>query len=339
MSSRKLRYLPLSYDVAGKHVAVVGNGTAARGKIELLARTQARITLFAPAPRLDLSAIAAASGVEHVPAYPAAADLAGVALLYVATDDATMAGRLSALAGDLGIAVNVVDRPHLSTFAVPAIVDRGPLTVAIASDGTAPVLAQRVRALVDALLPQTLANLGELARSVRAAVLDRLPGNAERRRFWWRTFDGDAGAAALSGNLDRARSLALADLDAAHPLAGTVHLVGVPAGAEDLLTLRAQRLLLLADVVVQDAEVSSAVTAMSRRDATRVSVGPGGRETAALLARLAREGRQVVRVVAGDPLASSQAAEEIAALGAAGIGCEIVPGVAVPAASASSMAA
>jgi uroporphyrin-III C-methyltransferase/precorrin-2 dehydrogenase/sirohydrochlorin ferrochelatase len=74
-------------------------------------------------------------------------------------------------------------RPHLSSFTMPAIVGRGAVTVAIASDGSAPVLAQRVRALIDGLPPTTLASLDDLARAIRSNVLERLPESTARRRF------------------------------------------------------------------------------------------------------------------------------------------------------------
>jgi uroporphyrin-III C-methyltransferase/precorrin-2 dehydrogenase/sirohydrochlorin ferrochelatase len=316
--SGKRRYLPISYDVAGKRVAVAGNGMSALAKLDLLLQTQAHLTLFAPAPRLDLAASATAAGIERIPAFPEAADLAGMTLLFLATEDEEEDRRLSAIARSLGIPVNVVDRPHLTSFAMPAIVERGPVTVAIASDGAAPVLAQRVRGLIEALLPTTLANLGDLARSIRATVLDRLPGNTSRRRFWWRTFDGEAGTAALSGDLDHARALALQDLEAAvtEHSKGKVFFITVEKEA-DLMTLRAQRLLLCTDVIVYGDSVSAEVLAMGRKDAGRE---PAGANAPALLIRLARNGRHVVRL---NPLP-----EEGEALRRAGIDHEIVPSVA-----------
>lgn len=322
------RYLPISYDVAGKRVAIAGNGTAALAKLALLSRTQARLTLYSPAPRLDLAAAAAAAGVERVASWPEVLRLEGTALLFVATEDAAEDERLSNLARSLGIAVNAVDRPHLTDFAMPSIVDRGSLTVAIASDGAAPVLAQRVRALIDALLPPGLANLGDLARAIRSTVLERLNGNAQRRRFWWRTLDGRAGAAALAGDIDKARLIALAELDAAAGEAGKVSFVAVP-GAPDLLTLRAQRVLLCADVIAH-AGLPAEILVLARRDAERV---PAGSDAGDLLIRLARSGQHVVR------LATTASPPEIAALRSAGIDYEIVPGVAAAPSPSSSLAA
>ncbi|MBL8689979.1 MAG: siroheme synthase [Rhodospirillaceae bacterium] len=327
--TRKRRYLPITFSVAGKGVGVVGNGTAALAKLGLLTGTEARVTLYSPKPGFDLAA--ATSGIDRVGRYPDARDLAETALLFLATENEAEDERLAGLARVLGVAVNVVDRPHLSDFAMPAIVDRGAITVAIASDGSAPVLAQRVRALIDALLPATLANLGDLARAIRSTVLERLPGSVARRRFWWRVFDGTAGAAALSGDLDRASALALRDLDAATERPpGKVFVITAPEAA-DLLTLRAQRLMLCTDAIVHDRGLSAGILAIARRDARRF---PAGDSVGTLLIRLARSGQHVVRLAAGST------AGEVEALHLAGIDYEIVPHVAAePLATSSSLAA
>ena len=116
--------------------------------------------------------------------------------------------------------------------------------------------------------------------------------------------------------------------------AGFVWLVGAGPGAEDLLTLRAQRVLQEADVIVHDALVPGEVIAMGRRDAERIAVGKrkGAHSVSqaqinAILVREAALGRRVVRLKAGDPLVFGRAGEEMAALREAGVAYDIVPGV------------
>ncbi|RAI36605.1 siroheme synthase CysG, partial [Rhodoplanes roseus] len=333
----RFRYFPVSFDVQERTVLVVGDGDAALQKLRLLVRTRARLVLCARAPDAALARFVEENAVRHVAGPPTADLLRDAALAFVATGDEAEQLRLAALARRAGVPVNVVDRPHLCDFATPAIVDRAPVSIAIATDGHAPVLAQQIRAKIEALLPPTFGRLGSLAESVREAVLDRLPDNSSRRRFWSALFGGRAAAAALAGEDERARVIALktlAEAGAATAPAGKVFLVGAGPGAEDLLTLRAHRLLLEADVIVHDALVPDAVVAMGRRDAQRIAVGKRkGRhsvpqaEIDALLVRLAQEGRRVVRLKAGDPMVFGRAGEEIAALRDAGIDHEVVPGV------------
>ncbi|HUN39860.1 MAG TPA: uroporphyrinogen-III C-methyltransferase [Acetobacteraceae bacterium] len=115
---------------------------------------------------------------------------------------------------------------------------------------------------------------------------------------------------------------------------GTVFLVGAGPGAADLLTLRASRLLGEADVIVHDRLVSAEVLAMGRPQAERIYVGKARSNHCmsqeainALLIRLARSGKRVVRLKGGDPLIFGRGGEEAEALQGAGVDCEIVPGI------------
>ena len=117
-------------------------------------------------------------------------------------------------------------------------------------------------------------------------------------------------------------------------VAGTVYLVGAGPGDPELLTLRAVRLLESADVVLHDDLVPDEVLALVHRHALVTSVGKRcGRPRItqagihALMVESAKAGQSVVRLKSGDPLVFGRAGEEIAALRAAGVSFEVVPGV------------
>jgi uroporphyrin-III C-methyltransferase/precorrin-2 dehydrogenase/sirohydrochlorin ferrochelatase len=174
-----------------------------------------------------------------------------------------------------------------------------------------------------------------LVGSLAAELRSRLPDPGARRRVLERILGGRAADLVHAG--DEAAGLAemRRELDGASATPpGIVYLVGAGPGAGDLLTLRAHRLLGEADVIVHDRLVSDAVLDMARRDAERIYVGKHRADYAlpqaeinALLVRLAREGKRVVRLKSGDPLVFGRAAEEASALAQAGITFEIVPGV------------
>ena len=335
--SKRLPTFPAFHKVAGLPVVVAGCGEAAAAKVRLLAETDAEIVLYAPSFGPAETA-ALAVGARIVRREIAGDDLRGAVLAFAATDDDAADRRIRDLARAAGVPVNVVDRAELCDFYTPSIVNRAPIAIAVCSNGTAPVLSGRVRASIEALLPPALGRVAEIADQWRAAVKIRIPCGPGRRRFWQRFFDGAPAELILEGR-ESAAAVAAADaLEAeAHATprgAGRVWLVGAGPGAVDLLTLRAQRVLQQADVIVHDRLVPDEIVAMGRRDAERVYVGKAKgaaaatqEEINALLVRRAGAGARVVRLKSGDPLVFGRAGEEMEALEAAGIDYEIVPGV------------
>jgi uroporphyrinogen III methyltransferase / synthase len=115
---------------------------------------------------------------------------------------------------------------------------------------------------------------------------------------------------------------------------GKVYLVGAGPGDPELLTRKAHRLIAEADAIVYDHLVPPQTLDFARLDAERIFVGKKGggfcyaqRDIDSTLLRLAREGKNVVRLKGGDPFIFGRGGEEAEALAAAGIGFEIVPGV------------
>src|SRR5262249_35980 len=149
-----MRFLPLFFDTAAGVVVVVGSGDPALGKLRLLRAAGAHVRWFSGNADVaeELATLPGHGLIEISVGDPRNADWHDVIAVVSAAGDPIDA-QIAARARVQRFPVNVVDRPDLSTFIFPAIVDRGEVVVAIGTGGASPVLARRLRELIEALLP------------------------------------------------------------------------------------------------------------------------------------------------------------------------------------------
>ncbi|MEM7776609.1 MAG: siroheme synthase CysG [Pseudomonadota bacterium] len=342
-----MRYFPVFMDVAEQPIVVVGEGEKAAQKLRLLAKTDAQITVVGPEPSAEIVNLADAGAVTLVRDGFRDEQLRSARFVISANDCPVIDLAVAEAARSKNTPINVVDRPAESTFIVPALVDRDPVVVAIGTEGTAPILAREVKSRLEAMLPSRFGNLAHRAGALRERVGREIVDPQRRRRFWEGLLRGRWRDAILSGDSERADVELTSRLSAT--LAGDmdfgrVSLVGAGPGEPDLLTLKAQQRLQDADVIIVDGLVAPRILEYARRDAERIAVGKKGYGAATdqatingLLVREAARGRNVVRLKAGDPLVFGRAAEEMAAIRAAGIPVDIVPGVTAAHACAASI--
>lgn len=305
------------FDLAGRKVAVAGEGLAADRRAEI--------------------ARSAGAQVVRLAATATAADFRGAAAAFISTGTLEGDTALQRAAKAAGVPVNVADRPALCDFILPAIVDRDGVVVAISTGGASPTLASVLRGRIEAALPERIGALAKLAKTFRAQANALIPDMAQRRGFWRRLVEGPAARLALAGDEAGARRVALGELDAVRrrlsPV-GIAHIVGAGPGDPDLLTLRAAQLLQEADAILHDELVPAAILGRARRDAEMISVGKrkgsvgwAQADIEAELVRRVRAGQAVVRLKAGDPFIFGRGGEEVDALRAAGLPVSVVPGI------------
>ncbi|MGV8854106.1 MAG: siroheme synthase CysG [Devosia sp.] len=333
----------MSFKVRGQRVAIIGGGEEALNKVRLIAKTTAQVVIVSRQIEADFSGFA----VEVHERRFVPSDLDGVVLVFVAEQGAD-AELAKATARARNIPLNVVDVPAECDFYTPSIVDRAPLTVAISTEGDAPVLARLVRARIEAMLPPGFGKMAGLAGGLRKRVESLIHTGPARRRFYEALVSSPQVEAAVAASPIAGRFAAevlLEQHQTAGASAGIVWLIGAGPGSEDLLTLRAQRLLQQADVIVHDQLVPDVVVQMGRRDAEQISVGKAKghhsfsqAQINTLIVRLAGEGKKVARLKSGDPMVFGRAGEEISALRKAGIQYQIVPGVSAALAAAADTA-
>ena len=148
-----MQTFPIFLALNDRPVLVVGGGEPAARKVELLLSAGARVTLIADTVVGEIAQLIADARISWAGRGFDDGDLSGMALVIVASDDEALAARVSHAAQQRSLPVNVVDRPRLSSFIMPAIVDRAPITIAISTGGAAPALARRIRAEIERALP------------------------------------------------------------------------------------------------------------------------------------------------------------------------------------------
>jgi precorrin-2 dehydrogenase/sirohydrochlorin ferrochelatase len=129
--------------VEGREALIVGGGEIASRKVEDLLAAKARVTLVAPGVCDKIEALADRIQLHRRPYEPG--DIGNSFLVIAATDDEALNAAVSRDCTARNVPVNVVDRPALCTFTVPATVHRGDLTIAIATNGRCPALASILR--------------------------------------------------------------------------------------------------------------------------------------------------------------------------------------------------
>lgn len=339
-----MQFFPIFLNTAQKTIVVVGAGACALAKLRLLVRTEADIVVFSSEPSSEVQALAQSGRISLIERAPVRADLSGAILVYAATDDPVLDAQTATLARETDVPVLIVDNLDDSDFITPAIVDRAPVTIAIGTEGAAPVLARQIKADIEEMLPAQLGPLARLGKAFRPFV-HKLPFGRPRRQFWSRYYF-DLGPKALEVGewaVEHVLHDLLSRMTQEMPEPGYVHFIGAGPGDPELLTLKARKILHEADVVIYDRLVPAAILELARREATLIEVGktPFGPswKQADINVLLTEHGRssQVARLKSGDGGIFGRLDEEANALRVAGIGYGVVPGITAAAAAAATL--
>jgi len=222
----------------GKPVILIGDGPAADAKRRLLERAGALIV---------------------------GEDAAQAMLAVVADGDEGATARLRAR----GLLLNVTDRPDLCDFTLPAIIDRDPVLIAIGTGGASAGLAAALRQRLEPLLPAKLGKLAEALLAARDSLRARFPDMDVRRRAIGSLLAGGGPLDPLAEHEDPAAAIA-----AAEAAPGRIEHVAVASADPDALTLRAARLLGLADRLYIEGAVPDTIRDRARADAQRIVGAP-----------------------------------------------------------------
>lgn len=350
--------LPIFLKLDSRRCLLVGAGNVALEKINTLLKTGIRLRVVAPSAHPEIQQLAIEGKLEWIQRAFVPSDLDGNTLVIAATDVPEVNALVYRESVARGILANSVDDIPNCDFFFGAVVNRGHLQIAISTAGESPAVAQRLRREIDEQLPADigpwLENLGQLRRKIlatypRSESRKLLLHQLATRPLCESTTCPSRQLAHRNQSPPHHEAVILSDRSAAQgvegpassfafasraALTGQVYLVGAGPGDPDLLTVKALRLIQTAHVILHDDLVAQSILDLAPPDAVVVNVGKRcGTKTItqdeinALMVEHARANRTVVRLKSGDPLIFGRAAEEMAALAASNIPCEVVPGI------------
>ncbi len=349
MSSENAEALPLmvALRLEGRPALVVGGGKVATERVASLLAAGARPRVVAPHVESKLLELEARGEITWQRRCFRDSDLEGIALALVAIDDLVESRRIAGLARKLRIAINVADRPALCDFYFCAVHQRGPLQIAVSTNGKGPGLASRIRDELARALPSEIDQAIDRFSKVRSGL--RRLGDAHMKprmsllrglskRLSWGELaaltPGDVSVTSLEAQRARPeeqgrREERVPPEEHARP---RVHLVGAGPGDPDLLTVRALRLLEQADLVLADRLIPPALLGKVRGELRVADKGVGRSESSQdqlhrWMIEGAAQGLSVVRLKIGDPYLFGRGGEEVSELAKHGIEASVVPGI------------
>ncbi|WP_151741558.1 siroheme synthase CysG [Acinetobacter seifertii] len=326
---------PISLKLQQQRCLIVGGGHIALRKATLLAKAGAIIDIVAPEIEEQLLQLVTITNGQHfVEVFSEKFLSTPYRLVIAATNDPQVNKTVFEQCEVRNLLVNSVDDIPHCRFMVPAIIDRSPLVISVASNGTSPVLSRQIRTQLETSIPHGMGKLAEFSGKWRNQVKEKISNPDERRIFWENLYASPLKEQVFNDNLDVANSMLEQALQEWKAPKGEVYLVGAGPGDPELLTLKALRLMQQADVVIYDRLVSQPILELCRRDATKIYVGKARSNHSvpqdginALLVEYAQQGKRVCRLKGGDPFIFGRGGEEIQELFQAGVPFQVVPGI------------
>ena len=179
-----MRYYPLFLDLQTRPCLVVGGGEVAERKVHSLLQAGGQVTVISPTLTRQLQSWEEERQIAVRLRSYQDGDLNGFTLVFAATDDEALHQRIACEAKKAGVLLNVVDRPALCSFIVPAMVSQGDLTLAISTSGASPALARHIRQALERQFGEEYALMLQLLARVRERVVREVRSSDERQQLF-----------------------------------------------------------------------------------------------------------------------------------------------------------
>ena len=334
-----MKYFPFFLQLNKLPCLLIGGGSVAERKLDLLIKANADITIVSLDFTDYILNLAKSYNIKCITKEYSENILKENKYKFVisSTNNVSLNERVAKDCNKHNIIVNVVDQPDICDFIFPSILERGDITVAVSTGGASPVLARVLRTKLETMVPASYGKLAEIVAANRIRVRKKMKRFSSNKIFWEKMLNGKFLELVLSGKNDEAESFLdnqINNFDEDIANQGEVYLVGAGPGDPDLLTFKALRLMQQADIALYDRLVHPSIVDLIRRDATKIYVGKERdnhvvrqEEINQLLVKYAKEGKKVLRLKGGDPFIFGRGGEEIETLADEKIAFQVVPGI------------
>ena len=172
------KYYPILLNIQDKKCLVVGGGNVAWRKVCSLKDAGARVTVVSPEFCHEMEK---ETGIERIQQKYDEGFLNGVLVVVASTDDEEVNKKVYYDAVKMGILVNVVDRPEICSFIVPATIIRGDLSISISTGGASPALARNIRENLEKQFGDEYGEFAKLLSETRRKILSEISNESIRR--------------------------------------------------------------------------------------------------------------------------------------------------------------
>lgn len=351
--------LVVAYQVGNKKVLIVGGGNVAAQRIVSTRTADARVTVVAPSAGLntEVKARIEQKEVAWIDREFEDSDLDDCDMVLTALDDHDESLRIGHLCRERKIPVNVADVPPMCDFYFMSQHRDGPVQIAVSTNGKGPKLANMIRTRIAAALPENMGETVECMGELRAQVREWEPSmDQANKRMGWVTRvceawgldnmaqlatvqDKEAMYQRLRACFEKDQVPSLDEVleksspgDSNRVGKGSIALIGAGPGDPELITVKAQRYLKEADLVVSDRLIPQAMQDLVEGELriARKTTGksdPAQDELLEWCQQGLQKGQRVVRLKIGDPLVFGRGGEEILWFRERGYEPELVPGI------------
>jgi siroheme synthase-like protein len=177
-------YYPIFIDVEDHDVVIIGGGEVCARKAETMMRYGARVTIVSPEFTPEIEQWARDGKLTIRRKRYETSDLDGASIVIASTNDTSVNEQVAADARERKVPVNVVDVTPLCEFIVPAIIEKGSVTIAVSTGGKSPALARTLKEDLIRTVGPEYAEVNDLLGTLRDGAKKTLPTDTDRKRFF-----------------------------------------------------------------------------------------------------------------------------------------------------------